>query len=198
MWWIVFKNWFKQSLNILTFSNNWNHFFQIDSFAFSMGTSSNAFSFVIRYFCVLRSWLEACCKMSEKGGEEMSEGLHRILCMLPVLYRTCEKCVKAEVQGPHCRSKLPSQKPWHDSESPHSICRPYSSTFYPLQLCKAFTGKQETTHGSFGFRFPYKFKNEVHCDLLKFANLFNHQFYDLNIWILDLLILILPFWLVWS
>lgn len=199
---------------MLSFSSNLNNFFfQIDQLAFSKGASSNAFSFVVSYFCVLRSWLEACCKMPGEGGERRwvkacTGPTARLCCTEPV--RTCA----GRASGATLQQRLPCQKPWHGSQSPHGIFRPYSSAFYPIQLSKAFTGKKQTSHVSSGFRFPYKFKNDIHCDLLMFANLLRKIDWDsmiwkcgkgvvlqviLNdIWILDLLILIFQFGLVWS
>lgn len=65
----------------------WIFFFsQIDQFVFSKGTSSNVSSFVARYFCVLRSWLEACCEMSGEGGERRWGKVCTALCTLSVLH----------------------------------------------------------------------------------------------------------------
>lgn len=139
---------------MLSFSSNLNNFFfQINQLVFSKGTSSNAFSFVVSYFCVLRSWLEACCKMPGEGGERRwvkacTGPTARLCCTEPV--RTCE----GRASGATLQQRLPCQKPWHGSQSPHGIFRPYSSAFYPIQLFTPYSWAKHSQGKNKPLTFP--------------------------------------------
>lgn len=153
MWWFLFKDWcchfpiiWTIFSRLIYLSFPWVLLQMLSALWLGISVSSDH---------DLKPAVKCQKKVERGGGWRTAEDPLYVVCAEQNLLEMCE----SRSSGAIMHNSLPSQKPGHDSESPHSICRPYSSTFYPLQLCKAFTGKQETTHGSSGFRFPYKFKN---------------------------------------